>query len=163
MTTGILHFIPQLKLHHVVFISNHDDNKNPTNKNECINGKYNSIFLVDFTPINQTTSKTLLKLLFAQNVPGEIRIRHLLEEKKLSLEENDIIIEIWTQMNNLVKETNIDSQKLSDLTYNKIHNQDIKNFIGELRKWNTIMNLYNNNCIHFSDFANKQVNLFIHH
>ena len=102
--TPIFHFLPQLKLHHIVLINQDKD-----------------MLAIDFTPINQTQPKILLKLASGQNVPAEIRVRKI---KEWDIEE-------WS------KAPSIDINAVSVL-----ENLDKK-------KW-TKMNLYKHNCQHFS-------------
>ena len=93
-TTSIFHFLPQLKLHHIVLINDDKD-----------------MLAIDFTPINQTNPVTQIKLAFGKNVPAEIRVRKmkewnlqewskapLIDIKTVSILEN-IDIEDWTKMN----------------------------------------------------------------
>jgi hypothetical protein len=142
LKTPILNFAPQIKLHHILII--------PESNNK-------SIYTIDFSPINQTYSLTLLKLLFAYNVPAEIRIRHIdLSKYNLSyyyiynnLNNDNKLIDIW--YNNTL-ENYIDSQIISDNTFKKIKNKKIKNFINKVKTWNTSMNLYTHNCQHFSQY-----------
>lgn len=144
LKTPILNFAPQIKLHHIVIIP--ESNKN--------------IYTIDFSPINQTHSLTLLKLLFAYNVPAEIRIRHI-DLSKYNLTYNYLynnvnndnkLIDIW---HNNTLENYIDSQIISDNTFKKIKNKKIKNIITNIKSWNTLMNLYTHNCQHFSKWAIK--------
>lgn len=76
LKTPILHFIPQLKLHHVIVIKENDT----------------LLFAVDFTPINQSDFHTLKKLLLGKNVPAEIRIVPIYN---VSFENNNQIILEW--------------------------------------------------------------------
>jgi hypothetical protein len=92
LKTPILNFLPQFKLHHIIVIPEYNNK---------------SIYAIDFSPINQTHKNTLLKLLFAQNVPAEIRIRHInLSKYNLTYNSyndnsyNDkILINIWHNNN----------------------------------------------------------------
>jgi hypothetical protein len=132
LKTSILNFAPQLKLHHVVLLENNHD-----------------LYSIDFSPINQTTKKTLLKLLFAQNVPAEIRLRKI---ENISFYDEENIIDNWSSM---IKNNYEESEQLSNEVYKNIYNQSIKNFIYEIKLWNKDMNLYNHNCQHFSKFIEK--------
>ena len=144
--SSILHFLPILKYHHIVLIS---DNKCVL-PNICNNN--NNVYTVDFSPINQTESYTLRNLLFAYDVPAEIRIRRIPNIDFFS--NDDMIIDSWSKMNNL---TPIQSQELSDSVFYNIHeNKDIKMFLSYIiRNWSHTMNLYSRNCQHFSGFCER--------
>ena len=77
LKTPIFHFLPQLKLHHVVLIKN------------------GSIYAVDFTPINQTEFTTLKRLFLGKNVPAEIRVVPI---HYASFENEEEIISEWVKM-----------------------------------------------------------------
>jgi len=145
--TSILNFLPQLKLHHVALLSNSFTN--------LTNINYNNVYAIDFSPINQSDPITLTKLLFAFNVPGEIRIRKL----NLNLNKNyndDELINIWYDKN-IKNYCYIQSQNFTDYTFNNIDDNDIKNIIIDIKKWNLFMNLYFHNCQHFSSFIKKLI------
>jgi len=135
LKTSILNFIPMLKLHHIILL---------------YDKKYNNIYTIDFSPINQTSPKTLVKLLFNKNVNAEIRVRLI---KNIMLNDSNKIIEQW---NNINKVDYITSQKITDKTYNNIYNSEIKDFIkfiiNHYNKNGNFMNLYTNNCQTFSKF-----------
>jgi hypothetical protein len=160
LKTSILNFMPILKLHHIILF---------------YDKKYNNIYTIDFSPINQTSIKTLLKLLFNQNVNAEIRIRLI---KNVMLNDTNKIIEQW---NNINKVDYITSQKISNETYNSIYNNEIKDFVKFIINYYNkssiitcnkeknqlmskyyqnslynLMNLYNNNCQTFSKFILKK-------
>jgi hypothetical protein len=130
LKTSMLSFAPFLKLHHIVLLSNS-----------------NEVYTVDFSPINQSRARTLLKLLIAVNVPAETRIRHI---EDVSFFEDEQIEEKWSNMNNI---DFIESQKLSDKTYKEINDPEMKNIIDKIKEWNNSMNLYTHNCQHFSSFV----------
>jgi hypothetical protein len=135
LKTSILNFIPILKLHHIVLL---------------YDKKYNNIYTIDFSPINQSSTKTLLKLLFNKNVNAEIRVRLI---KNTTLNDTNEIIEQWNNINNV---NYITSQEITNEIYNNIYNNEIKNFIKFIinyyNKNGNSMNLYNNNCQTFSKF-----------
>jgi hypothetical protein len=135
LKTSILNFIPILKLHHIILL---------------YDKKYNNIYTIDFSPINQSSTKTLLKLLFNKNVNAEIRVRLI---KNIMLNDSNKIIEQW---NNINKVDYITSQKITYKTYNNIYNSEIKDFIkfiiNHYNKNGNFMNLYTNNCQTFSKF-----------
>lgn len=125
--TSILNFAPFLKLHHVVVLWDS-----------------NEMYTIDFSPINQPNPRTLLNLILGKNVPAETRIRKI-ENTSFTNEE---IIKDWNGQN---------SQNIFDLTnktFEKIQNKDLKEIITKLRSWKS-MNLYNQNCQHFSSFTKK--------
>lgn len=139
LNTAILNFAPSLKLHHIVLLSN----------------KKNNIYTLDFSPINQSHSSTLLKLLFGRNVPAEIRVRHL---HNINFYDDNNIINIWCSLNNV---SYIESQKLSDNTIKKINkftDYNLYKLIYYISKSNNTMNLYNYNCQHFSSCVLKSIN-----
>jgi len=129
--SSILHFIPSIKLHHIVLLS--DDPK-----------RY--LYTLDFTPINQTQTSTLVKMLFAKNVPAEIRLRYIYT----NMQNIDNIIQQWDYMNQVNEES---SMKLTNKFYNNIKNKQIKNIIASSFEWQPYMNLYNHNCQHFSHYV----------
>ena len=133
--SSVLHFLPVIKLHHIVLLSD--------------NPKY-YVYTLDFTPINQTHPKTLLKLLFANNVPAEVRLRYI----ETNIENNEIIMEKWNNMN---KVDEYSSYKLSKSVYNKIYNKQIRNIVNSSFIWLPYMNLYNHNCQHFGIYVKKMM------
>lgn len=135
LKTSILSFMPMLKLHHIILL---------------YDKKYDNIYTIDFSPINQTSPKILLKLLFNKNVNAEVRIRLV---KNVILNDTNKIIEQWSNINKI---DYITSQEITNKTYNKIYNNEIKDFIQFIinfyNKQGNYMNLYNNNCQTFSKF-----------
>jgi hypothetical protein len=130
--SSVLHFMPSIKLHHIVLLSDKP--------------KY-YVYTLDFTPINQTHSSTLLKMLLAQNVPGEVRLRYI----ESNIENNETIIQKWDNMNKVDEHA---SYKLSKSVYNtKIYNKQIQNIVNTAFKWLPYMNLYNHNCQHFGRYV----------
>lgn len=134
MKTSILHFLPQLKLHHLVLISKMD--------------KKNDVYTIDFTPINQTHHRTLSGLLLGKNVPAELRLRRI---KNTNICDDKKILQIW--------DSNMDekkSRKLSKSVYNSIQDKEIKQVISGFLLWEEskqYMNLYTRNCQHFGNYA----------
>jgi len=163
MKTSILNFIPYLKLHHLVLLSNNED-----------------LYTIDFTPIHQERLDTLLKLITGQNVPAEIRLRYL---QKTSINDDKKVMTIWDTHLTYEK-----SKKLTNEIYSNIKDPEIKSFVDKLFYWQLIknkninkninknknsikqkinqdniesqykMNLYICNCQHFSNFAEKCIN-----
>jgi len=130
--TSILNFAPFLKLHHIVVLW---DTK--------------EMYTVDFSPINQPNPRTLLKLFIGKNVPAETRIRRI-ENTRFSNDEE--IIEKWNKQNTQNAEV---SELLTNKTFEKIQNEILKEKIIKMRSWRTTMNLYMQNCQHFSSFTEK--------
>ena len=131
MKSAILHFIPFIKLHHIVLLSD--------------NPKHH-VYTLDFTPVNQTHTSTLLKMVLNKNVPAEIRLRCI----ETSIENNETILEKWDNMNKVSQDI---SDKVSKTVYNKIYNKEIKNIINSAFQWLPYMNLNNHNCQHFSRYV----------
>lgn len=125
--TSILNFLPQLKLHHILLFSSR---------------RY--FYTVDFSPINQTEMKTLTKLFLGENVPAEIRIRSI---KNTQQTDNDLILQ-WNHLNENL--TYLESETLTEKTFHQIYDQNIKEKIKQIRNYPKIMNLYHQNCQHFS-------------
>jgi len=133
--SSILHFVPSIKLHHIVLLSDKPKNY---------------VYTLDFTPINQTYPSTLLKMILAQNVPAEVRLRYI----DSNIENNETIIQEWDSMN---KVDHTDSTKLSKSIHNKISNKQLQNIINVAFKWEPYMNLYKHNCQHFSHYVKNIV------
>ena len=141
INTHIIEQIPIIKLHHIVILSQSDE-----------------FYTLDFTPIGNLSIKRSFNLLSGKNVPGEIRLRKITnlnnnamnKQKKCKkykfFLENYIINEFKT----LNPEDYIESNRLSNITFNNIKNNDIKEFIKSYMVINKSMNLYTNNCQHFS-------------
>ena len=140
LKTSILNFLPFLKLHHIVLISSK-----------------NKIYSIDFSPINQSSPKTLLKLFFSKKVLAEIRIRVF---ENISLDDGKYIIEKWANLTNL---TYNESQELSEKVFNEIIDDDLKNIIKKIKLYDTYMNLYKNNCQHFSKYVTENIDINISH
>ena len=88
--SAALNFLPELKVHHLVLLSNSDNNK---------------VYAIDFTPINQSSFVTLSKLLLGYNVPAEIRVVQL---KDSHFSDNDeILIQKWVENKDIVTTKNI--------------------------------------------------------
>jgi len=131
LQSSILHFAPSIKLHHIVLLSDKPKQH---------------VYMLDFTPINQTRTSTLLKLLFARNVPAEVRLRYV----ETNMENNETILEKWSTMINMDEYA---STQLSKSVYKKIDDKQIKNIVARAFAWSPYMNLYNHNCQHFSRYV----------
>jgi hypothetical protein len=127
--TPIFGFLPNLKVHHIVLITNN---------------KKQGVYSVDFSPFNQSDFSTLFQLATARNVPAEIRLRHF---DSISIFDDNKIIEKWNEDNNCSWKESI---KKTNKVFSDIHDLKIKNKIKNIRTWKNEMNLYNHNCQHFS-------------
>jgi len=103
-----------IKLHHIVLV------------------KKDHLLAIDFTPINQTRIRTLLKLFIGRNVLAEIRIRPM----------SNWTLDEWSKTPSLLNNTEV---------LNKICKIDESQWI--------YMNLYNHNCQHFSKELINNLNL----
>ena len=135
--SSALHFMPFIKQHHIFVF---------TDKPQYY------VYTLDFSPFNQKNVSILLQMLFARNVPGEIRLRHVIT----NIENSDRIIEQWNKMNRVDA---LSSWKLSKNIYNKIRNPQIKAIVDKSLTWPPYMNLYNHNCQHFSHFVKNITHL----
>lgn len=129
--SSALHFIPFIRQHHIFVF---------TDKPQYY------VYTLDFSPFNQKNASTLIRMLLARNVPGEIRLRQVIT----NIENDNFIIEQWNKMNSVDAMT---SWKLSKNVYNKIRNTQIKAIVDKSLKWQPYMNLYKHNCQHFSRFV----------
>ena len=113
--TAVIHFAPSIKQHHIVIIE-----------------RYNRMLCaVDFSPINQSDSRTLADLVLGCDVPAEVRIKNIIG---CDFYDDDGIVEQW-------------------LTKPCLASSSLSSTFPELRTWNgTTMNLYTHNCQHFSAF-----------
>ena len=135
--SSIVGFLPELKLHHVVVIQPSSMKKD--------------VYAIDFSPIQYSLPTTLIKLLFAFDVPGETRVRFI---KNGALFDENNFIDIWYKTN---PTDSLESQQLTDTVVHSIHDKDIKKILYEVKKWNTNMNLYTHNCQHFSEFVKNKM------
>ena len=130
INTAISSFMPELKLHHVVVLSNDKD-----------------IHTIDFSPINQNIDN-LCKLLLGINIPAQVRFRTISNiDKGIYINLDNNIINEWIKMNNI---DIYKSQELSNECYNNINDIEIKTFLDDFYLYDCNMNLYTNNCQHFS-------------
>ena len=129
--SSALHFMPFIRQHHIFVLSD-----NPQHY----------VYTLDFTPLNQKNVSVLLEMLFARNVSGEIRLRHVMT----NIENDDIIIQKWNKMNEIDA---LSSWIISKNIYHKIRNPQIKAIVDKSLTWQPYMNLYNHNCQHFSHYV----------
>jgi len=148
LKTAILHFLPSVKLHHIILLS-----ENPSHH----------VYTLDFTPINQTNITTLVKLLLGQNVDAEVRLRYIKTDNGCDIctgnSNNEIdnkidiaFVEKWDNINKLNEKT---SKQLTKNTYNNIDNKQLQHIIESSFLWHEYMNLYYHNCQHFSKYIYK--------
>ena len=134
--TPILSFLPQLKLHHLIVLSN-DEN----------------VYTIDFTPLNNIQNKKgILDLIIGKNIKGFVRLM-IIENTEIN--DTKKIVSIWEDI------SKIQSKELSYQIYDSIQNYDMRIIIRNLIYWkkdkNQDMNLYFRNCIHFSNYVKKIV------
>lgn len=111
--TAIVDFLPDYKQHHIVVIEKHN----------------RILYIVDFSPINQSNWRTLFRLALAQDVPAEIRVKPIVG---VDFYNDDLIIDQWL---------------------NKKCITNVARVFPVLDHWNSeTMNLYTHNCQHFSSF-----------
>jgi hypothetical protein len=148
LKTAILNFLPSVKLHHIILLS-----ENPSHH----------VYTLDFTPINQTNITTLVKLLLGQNVDAEVRIRYIKMDNGCDIcsgnNNNEIdtaidtaFVEKWDSINKLNEKM---SKQLSKNTHNNIDNKQLQYIIKSSFLWPEYMNLYYHNCQHFSKYMYK--------
>ena len=121
MNTAIFSTLPQLKLHHIVLIDGAKD-----------------LYAVDFTPVNQSSPRTLMRLFLWENVPAEVRVKRL------------------TNINIYMDDDTILQEWVSQSTCTTMKDKKMQDIVAELRLWEsniTTMNLYTRNCQHFSSYA----------
>ena len=135
--SSALHFAPFIKQHHIFVLSDKP---------------HQYVYTLDFTPLNQKNASVLLDMLFARNVPGEIRLRQVM----INIENEDVIIEKWNKMN---EADTLSSWRLSKNIYLKIRNSQIKAIVDKSLTWQPYMNLYTHNCQHFSRFVKNITSL----
>jgi len=135
LKSAILNFAPELKLHHIVAITD----------------QMFRTYTIDFSPINQSHTTTLLNLALGYNVPAETRVR------QISYSENESeLLENWIVQNDKIKLAN-DSERKSMQVLSSIKDRELKQKLIHLRSWKNSMNLYTGNCQHFSGYAVKNL------
>lgn len=133
----IVHFLPGLKLHHLVVFS--------SESNSTVR------YVVDFSPLQPGSPSTLLKLALARNVPAETRLRRIPFRPNSTEEE---FIETWHAMN---PADPIQSREVSESVYRSVQDESLKLLLDSVFPWKSTMNLYTQNCQHFSGFVAKQI------
>lgn len=143
--SGILGFLPELKLHHLVVLSPISNNKNRNNK------KSTDTYVIDFSPLDAGSPSTLLKLALSMNVPAETRLRVIRNGSGMTDSE---FIGAWHAMN---PADTTESLELSNKVYRSIRDRRLKTLLDSVFTWNNEMNLYTHNCQHFSAFVSEQI------
>ena len=143
--SGIIGFLPELKLHHLVVLSPISNNKNRNNKKSA------DTYVIDFSPLDAGSPSTLLKLALAMNVPAETRLRVIRNGSSMSDSE---FIGAWHAMNPADTD---ESLELSNKVYRSIRDRRLKTLLDSVFTWNNEMNLYTHNCQHFSAFVSEQI------
>ena len=157
----MLNFAPWLELHHVVFLTPNTQSK--------------GVFAIDFTPVNQEDIKTVMKLIKGQNDPAEIRVKYIQGSSIKDKEET--IKREWSCMQLFLPHTtsnNSSDIKTFAVDISKPNIYDNPNIVNDFtdkeelelmhktieriyRRWNTRMNFYTHNCIHFSYFVREML------
>jgi hypothetical protein len=124
MKTSVVGCLPALKMHHVVIVE--EEKKK---------------YAIDFGHKGRHWT-TKLKLLLGQSVPGEVRVRCLQEDED---EDED---EEWMQLTQGQDEDT--SQQMTLEVVAGIRDARLRTVLQDAMKKNDEMNLYTNNCQHFS-------------
>jgi hypothetical protein len=95
--------------------------------------------MIDFSADEDISNINIIKkILFGKNIKGKIRIFYF---DKISKED-------------IIKELNNKNQKLCNKNIIKSYDNHIYNIIND---WNLTYNVYNHNCIHFSNYFVKSL------
>ena len=137
LKTAIFDFAPNLRLHHIVIITN-------TPKRQFLRSKDADTYAVDFGHEGREF-KTKLLLLLGKSVTGEVRIRKLSARHRTDKE----LLDEWIEMT--MAEPVALSRKITETTFNQIDDNELREFLGKFLDWNGSkkMNLYRSNCQHF--------------
>lgn len=133
--TAIFGFLPELKMHHIVVIESASIQKDA--------------YAVDFSPLRQHTTTTMLQLALAVNIPGEVRIRRIHNGAAMNEVE---FVETWYAMNRVDPEVSI---QITNHTRSGICDKGVKKLVDEISTWDSNMNMYTHNCQHFSGFVER--------
>jgi len=125
---SILNFLPIIRFHDIIVV--------PDN---------NSIITIDYTPINQSHPRVLLKLFMGKYLPAEVRIRRMRVWNLTEWYHSPCII-VDDIADNLMRD------KITKVIDNWNCNVDNSN-TNKSKKIG--MNLYKRNCKHFSNFFIK--------
>lgn len=117
-------------------------------------------FAIDFSPFDQTNPETIIKLFKNHNVPAEIRVKWVPNTSRYKdLKE---LKRTWACMGSAGSlELEQINDNLKEITNAAELEEDYKVLLKVIervqRKWNCSMNLYSNNCQHFSAFVRELV------
>lgn len=137
MKTSVVGCLPTLKMHHVVIVEDLTVRAKRQKKNA---------YAIDFGHKSRHWT-TKLMLLLGQTVPGEVRVRRLQEEH-----EDD-----WMQ---LTQGQDADtSQQITMETMAGIRDARLQRILQNAINKNGDMNLYTNNCQHFSAKMAKDIQI----
>jgi hypothetical protein len=126
INSPITNLFPYLKVHHVIVLSK------PNTRN---------IYTIDFTPVHQS----FIKLLLGKTVQAEVRVRNI----DVYFNTSDVtVLDLFYKINKDL--THTQSIELTKHVIHKITDDDIKMKIKKMQNWGSKMNLYKNNCQHFS-------------
>ena len=128
INTPVLWNIECINFHHIVIVSNRN----------------NDLYAVDFTPVEQKSIKSKIKMLFNADVPGKVRIRHI---TGIDFTDDTSIIESWKN------DKNMDYNKV----YRAIRDKEIRGIMKRALEWPDHMNMYTHNCQHFSRFVMSEL------
>ena len=132
INTAVVNKVPNVKLHHIIVLSNSRKN----------------IYILDFTPLNVRNNLTKIKLLFGFTIPADIRLCNI---KNVDYNDDTQIMEKWKDVTLL---DDIELQNNNQKIYKSIRDKQMKIIIkNAFQFWNKDMNMYNNNCQHFSHFV----------
>ena len=139
---SVISFLPnQCKEHHIVVVG----------RDKPRSFLYSPrVYTLDYSPINQSSLRTLSRLALGINVPGEIRIREI---PNTTIDEENKIFEEWVTLTNSTVFSYEKSQQMSNFAISDIKNKELKEFFNKILEWKTPMNLYTHNCQHFSRFV----------
>jgi hypothetical protein len=135
MKTSVVGCLPALKMHHIVIVEDRAAKRQKKNA-----------YAIDFGHKSRHWT-TKLKLLLGQTVPGEVRVRRLREEHE----------EDWMQ---LTQGQDADtSQQITMETMADIRDARLQRILKDAVTQNVGMNLYTNNCQHFSAKLAKDIQI----
>lgn len=124
----IINGILKMNLHHIIVLSN----------------RYNNtiFYTVDFSPKHDNSFfKTALPLLLGRSIPGKLRVNVFYKP----LSDKEIINSVYSNKND------------NEMTLYEMYRYDtnISKYMKNVINWDTNMNLYSNNCRHFSYFCKQ--------
>jgi len=136
-----------LELHHIVVL-----------KDKTIEG--GGAYTIDFSPVNQTSPVTLLKMLMGQNVLGTVRTRYIPEMylNPNEIKNNILCNDFHCFFVEPTKPTSFlfDEEDATPIIIGGKRSGTIESILYKIKStWNPSMNLFWRNCQHFSAFAKK--------